>query len=235
MNEPLLNALGQPIGAPVSQTFPRPRPPRTQMTGQFCSLVATDPKAHASALFEAFAKDTDGRNWTYLPYGPFEQEKDLASWMAAACAGQDPLFHTILDPLGTPIGLASFLRIDEKVGSIEVGHIHFSPLLQRHPAATEAMFLMMRRVFDELGYRRYEWKCDALNAPSCKAAERLGFQYEGTFRQATHYKGRNRDTAWFAIIDTDWPAIKAAFEAWLSPENFDDTGQQKTRLQTMKS
>lgn len=233
MSDTLLNTLGQPIGAPIDTDFPRPMPPKTPMTGRFCSVIPTSPDAHSEALFSAFQKDTNGRNWTYLPYGPFDRLEDFQNWLETSCQRADPMFHTILDPDGTPIGLASFLRIDPANGVIEVGHIHFSPLLQRHPAATEAMFLMMRRVFDELGYRRYEWKCDALNAPSSRAAERLGFQYEGTFRQATHYKGRNRDTAWFAIIDTHWPRVKAAFEAWLDPDNFDADGQQKTRLATL--
>lgn len=169
-------------------------------------------------------------DWTYLPYGPFKSAKDFSGWAEANLQGDDPLFHVIQDATGMPLGLASYLRIDPNAGSIEVGHIHFSRMIQRRPVATEAMYLMMRRVFDELGYRRYEWKCDALNERSCKAARRLGFTYEGTFRQATHYKGRNRDTAWFSVIDSDWPAIKAEFERWLTPENFGDGGEQKTRL-----
>lgn len=129
------------------------------------------------------------------------------------------------------VGLASYLRIDPAVGVIEVGHIHFSPLMQRTPMATECMYLMMRRVFDELGYRRYEWKCDNLNAPSKLAAERLGFSYDGLFKQATMYKGRNRDTAWFSILDNDWPSLKQGFESWLQVANFDAQGQQIRRLQ----
>jgi len=131
---------------------------------------------------------------------------------------------------GRPLGLASYLRIEPAVGVIEVGHIHYAPALQRSVAATEAMALMMCRVFDELGYRRYEWKCDALNAPSRRAAERLGFRFEGVFRQATITKGRNRDTAWYAIIDRDWPDIRTAFERWLDPANFDGDGRQRRRL-----
>ncbi|TMV09184.1 GNAT family N-acetyltransferase [Ruegeria sediminis] len=196
------------------------------MRGRFCTVVPLDPASHAPGLFRAFAEDTEGRNWTYLPYGPFHSESGFSDWLESSCGGTDPLFHTLLDSAGNPVGMASYLRIDPASGVIEVGHIHFSPLLQRRPEATETMYLMMRRVFDELGYRRYEWKCDALNAPSRRAAERLGFQFEGVFRQATHYKGRNRDTAWYAIIDKDWPRIRDAFEAWLSPDNFDATGQQ---------
>ena len=219
----------QPVGAPVTLTLPRPAPPRSPMTGRTGSVVPTTPD-HAPALHAAFAADTQGRDWTYLPYGPFADTDSFADWLTHSCLGDDPLFHTVLDPDGTPLGLASFLRIDPKVGVIEVGHIHFAPALQRTPLATEAMALMMARVFDDLGYRRYEWKCDALNAPSRAAAARLGFTYEGTFRQATVVKGRNRDTAWFSILDSEWPAQKARFNRWLDPANFDDTGQQRSPL-----
>ena len=150
--------------------------------------------------------------------------------MQRVCLGDDPLFHAIIDSAtGKAIGVASYLRIDPASGSIEVGHINYSPLLQRTPAATEAMYLMMQRVF-ELGYRRYEWKCDALNARSRAAAQRYGFSFEGVFRQATVYKGRNRDTAWYAAIDQEWPALQAAFLQWLDPANFDQDGRQRVRL-----
>jgi RimJ/RimL family protein N-acetyltransferase len=132
------------------------------------------------------------------------------------------------------VGMSSYLRIEPGVGVIEVGHIHFSPLMQRTPIATETMYLMMCRVFDELRYRRYEWKCDALNAPSCAAAKRLGFTFEGIFRQLTMYKDRNRDTAWYSIIDSEWPALKAAFEAWLNPENFDHQERQIASLYSFR-
>lgn len=224
------NALGQPIGRPVTGEFPRPTPPYTPMEGQHCSVVPLDVNRHAPGLFRAFANDADHRNWTYLPYGPFGSEEEFETWARATCMDADPMFHTVLDANDVPVGMASYLRIEPAAGVIEVGHIHFSPLLQRKPQSTEVMYLMMRRVFDELGYRRYEWKCDALNAPSCSAAQRLGFTYEGTFRQATHYKGRNRDTAWYSILDSEWPRIRDAFEAWLSPDNFDEAGQQRKPL-----
>lgn len=227
---PRLNPLGQPIGDPVEGWTARPRPPRTAMTGRTCALVPVDTDAHGPALHRAFAADRDGRDWTYLAYGPFAEEAAFLAWLGTVAAADDPHFHTILDAAGAPIGLASYLRIDPAVGVIEVGHIHYAPVLQRAVAATEAMALMMRRAFDELGYRRYEWKCDALNAPSRRAAERLGFTYEGTFRQATLYKGRNRDTAWYAIVDRDWPRVRAAFERWLDPANVDAAGRQKARL-----
>ena len=165
--------------------------------------------------------------WTYLSSDSFERLEDYRAWLTPMAQSQDPLFHTIVDRgTGMPAGIAAYLRIDPPMGVIEVGHIAFSPLLQRTPAATEAMYLLMRRAFDELGYRRYEWKCDSLNAPSRAAADRLGFRYEGIFRQALVYKGRNRDTAWYSIVDKEWPARKAAFEAWLDPSNFAADGRQ---------
>ena len=199
------------------------------MLGRFGKLVPTTPD-HAADLHAAFVADTGARDWTYLPYGPFESETAFGDWLSATCLGDDPLFHTICAPDGKALGLASYLRIDPANGVIEVGHIHFAPTLQRTALATEAMALMMARAFDELGYRRYEWKCDALNAPSRRAAERLGLTYEGTFRQATVVKGRNRDTAWFSILDHEWPALKARMTAWLDPSNFDSAGHQITSL-----
>lgn len=228
------NALGQAVGAPLNLAFPRPRPTPIPMPGRFCSVVPTDVDAHAAGLFAAFDADTQGRGWTYLPYGPFKTLVDLRSWMRATCTGSDPLFHTILDAVGHPCGLASYLRIEPATGVIEVGHIHLSPALKQTAAATEAMFLMMARVFDELGYRRYEWKCDALNEPSRRAAIRLGFQYEGIFRKATHYKGRNRDTAWFSVIDDEWPALRSAFRQWLSPANMNTDGRQLQRIEGLR-
>lgn len=224
------NALGQPIGFPLDVTLPRPRPPATPMVGRHVRVVPTDPAAHAAGLFAAYREDAENRIWTYLPYGPFQTEAALSAWLTPAAAGTDPMFHTILDASGRPCGLASYLRIDPGNGVIEVGHINLAPRLQRSVAATEAMWLMMARVFDELGYRRYEWKCDALNVPSRRAAERLGFTYEGTFRQATQYKGRNRDTAWFAIIDKDWPRLREGYARWLDPANFDADGRQRQTL-----
>jgi RimJ/RimL family protein N-acetyltransferase len=171
--------------------------------------------------------------WDYMPYGPFASLADYLSWVESVRSGHDPIFFAIVDPgTGRALGVASYLRITPAAGTIEVGHIALSPALQRHPAATEAMVLMMRRAFGQ-GYRRYEWKCNALNLPSRRAAERLGLSYEGTFRQATVVKGRNRDTAWFAATDRDWPALDEAFSAWLDPGNFDAAGRQKRRLSEM--
>lgn len=224
------NNLGQPVGVPLPGWSPPPRPPREPLEGRYCRLEPLDPDRHAAALFAANAADAEGRGWTYLAYGPFGTLAEYGDWMTSACLGDDPLFFAIIDSAdGQPAGLASYLRIAPEAGSIEVGHIHYAPRLQQRPAATEAMFLLMRRAF-ELGYRRYEWKCDSLNAPSRAAAQRLGLSFEGIFRQATVYKGRNRDTAWYAAIDSEWPALREAFLAWLDPGNFDEQGRQKTRL-----
>ena len=230
------NELGQPIGEVVLNWQPVPRPPRTAMEGRHCRVEPIDPDRHGSQLFEAYRTDERGWNFTYLPYEPFETEAALRDWMARTCLGDDPLFHAIVDSkTGKAVGVASYLRIEPAVGVIETGHIHYSPLLQRTPAGTEAMFLMMRRVFSELGYRRYEWKCNALNAPSCRAAERLGFRFEGIFRQATIVKGRSRDTAWYSILDKEWPALEQAFSNWLDPSNFDECGQQKASLSVFRN
>ncbi|MEN9061782.1 GNAT family N-acetyltransferase [Ponticoccus litoralis] len=222
-----LNAYGQPIGLPVDLPLPRPLPPHDDLTGRSVTLSALTPD-HAPALYRAM---TDPAGWTYL--GADEPRTDEAAarrWAKAKAASQDPLFYSLLVG-GAPQGVLSLLRINPEAASIEVGYIHYAPALQGTLAATEAQFLLMRHVFDDLGYRRHEWKCDALNAPSRKAAERLGFTYEGTFRQALVYKGRNRDTAWFSITDSEWPALKARFTRWLSPGNFHPDGRQKKRLQ----
>ena len=203
------------------------------MVGRCCRLEPLDPARHAEELFAANAHDADGRGWTYLAVRPVPDLAAYRHWMIATCLVEDPLFHVVVDAAsGKAVGVASYLRIEPRSGSIEVGHLRFSPLLQRSPASTEAMYLMMRRAF-ELGYRRYEWKCDALNAPSRAAAQRLGFTFEGVFRQATVYKGRNRDTAWFSILDTEWPRLDAAFRSWLDPANFDAEGRQRLRLRDL--
>jgi RimJ/RimL family protein N-acetyltransferase len=228
--EPSLNDLGQPVGFPLPGWVCPPIPPREPMKGRFCRLEPLDPDRHAAALFAANAADEQGRNWTYLRYGPFRTLPSYRDWMSTYCLGDDPLFFAIVDrAVGQPVGVASYLAIAPASGSIEVGHIHYSPRLQRSPAATEAMYLLMKRAF-EIGYRRYEWKCDALNAASRAAAQRLGLSFEGIFRQATVYKDRNRDTAWYAAIDAEWPALREAFLAWLDPSNFDGKGQQRARL-----
>jgi RimJ/RimL family protein N-acetyltransferase len=228
----MLNEHDQPVGEPVAWTA-RPYPPRTPMIGRTCRVEPLDVDAHASDLHEANLEDAAGKNWTYLTSEPFVDLDAYRLWLAKMNAGNDPMFHAIVDAsTGKAVGIAAYMRIDPANGVIEVGHINYSPRLQRTPMATEAMWLMMRRVFDELGYRRYEWKCDDLNEPSRKAAVRYGFTYEGTFRQALVYKGRNRDTAWYSMLDREWPARDAEFRRWLAPENFDGEGRQRTVLRT---
>jgi RimJ/RimL family protein N-acetyltransferase len=234
---PEYNHLGQPVGFPLPNWTPPPAPAREPMEGRYCRLETLDPARHADELYAANSLDKDGRDWTYLPYGPFGSLAEYRGWMETLCQASDPaffgtgyIFFAILDkPTNKPLGIASYCRITPAVGCIEVGGIHFSARMKRSPIATEAMFLMMKNVF-ELGYRRYEWKCDSLNAPSRAAAQRLGFSYEGIFRQAIVYKNRNRDTAWYAMIDSEWPALRAIFDKWLDPANFDAQGRQRLRL-----
>jgi RimJ/RimL family protein N-acetyltransferase len=230
MHSEFKNHLGQPVGAPLPTWMPPPRPPRVPLDGRYCRIEPLHADHHAADLFAANALDTNDAGWTYMAYGPFASLDDYRQWVQGASVSDDPLFYAIID-LSTQkaVGVASYIRIDPKSGAIEVGGLKYSPLLQRKPAATEAMYLMMQRAFD-LGYRRYEWKCDALNLPSRAAAQRLGFSYEGLFRQATVYKNRNRDTAWYSILDGEWPKLNEAFMRWLAPENFDAGGRQKQSL-----
>ena len=225
------NDFGQAIGVALPQWTVRPHPPRTSISGRFCRVEPLDASAHSHDLYECLGAPAnhDGR-WTYLPYGPFEDRESFQRWLEKSAASDDPLFFTIVDLHGRAVGVAAYMRIDRTNGVIEIGHLNFSRHLQRTAAATEAMYLMLRRAFDELGYRRYEWKCDSFNAPSRRAAERLGFTYEGLFRQAVVYKQRTRDTTWFSITDAEWPARRAAFEAWLGAGNFDAAGMQRQPL-----
>ena len=229
----LTNPLGQPIGFAVPDWKSATRPSRKCLPGRFCRLEPLDPAQHAADLFAANALDTDGRSWTYLPYGPFESFSAYCAWLEKFCLGDDPLFFAVIgQATGKAIGLASYLRIEPLGGAIEIGHLKFSPLMQQTPAATEAMWLLMNEAFS-LGFRRYEWKCNSHNHPSRKAAQRLGLSYEGVFRQALVVKGHNRDTAWYAAVDGEWPALRAAFEQWLAPENFDADGRQHQSLSTL--
>lgn len=208
---------------------PPPPPQRTALQGRYCQVEPLYADQHAASLYAANAADP-GSMWTYLPYGPFEGYGDYKEWMEQMETSLDPIFYAIVEAAtGQANGIASYLRINQSNGVIEVGHLAYAPRLRRTPAATEAMYLMMEHVFT-LGYRRYEWKCDALNAASRAAAQRLGFSYEGLFQQAVVYKERNRDTAWYALIDKDWPAIQDAFQQWLDPNNFDEEGRQKIAL-----
>ena len=207
-----------------------PWPGQTVLEGRYVRLEPLDADRHAADLFRANSADKAGVIWNYLPYGPFSSVAGYHHWVKEAVSGKDPHFYAIIDQkTGHAGGVASYLRITPASGSIEVGHINFAPELQRSPGATEAMYLMMKWAF-EAGYRRYEWKCDASNKRSRRAAERFGFSYEGIFRQHTLSKGRNRDTAWFAAIDKEWPALKEAYTAWLAPANFDAKGQQVEAL-----
>ena len=226
------NEFDQSIGFPLTDWKPCDHPPKTALRGQFCTVEPINVEKHGRSLFEANLEAENGRFWTYLGYGPFTHFSEYKQWIQKTCLGNDPQFYAIVNnQSGEAIGVASYLRIHPEMGVIEVGHINFAPKLQQTPAATEAMYLMMKNVFETLGYRRYEWKCDALNEPSKKAAMRLGFKPEGVFRQATMYKGRNRDTAWFSILDSEWPNLKTKFEAWLQDTNFDANGKQIQRLQ----
>ncbi len=226
------NKLGMPVGYPLENWQPRQRPPHTEMRGEYCVMAPLQPDQHASELYKANLQDKENRIWVYMPYGPFDTEDDYREWMNATCLGDDPQFYAVIDSqTGKAAGVASFLRIVPDLGVIETGHINLAPPLQRTIAATEVMYLMMCRVFDELGYRRFEWKCDSMNEKSCNAAIRLGFTYEGTFRKAALYKGRNRDTAWYSMTDSEWPAVREGFTRWLAPANFDAEGRQKARLQ----
>ncbi len=199
------------------------------------TLAPLDPQAHAEALWEGSGGREHDRLWTYLFAGPFPDRATFDADLAAKAASQDPLFFSILDNANAnAAGYASFMRIEPAHRSIEVGSILYTPQLQRTRGATEAMYLMARHVFEDLGYRRYEWKCNALNEPSRRAALRLGFSFEGIFRQHMIIKGRNRDTAWYAMLDSEWPARKAAFERWLDPSNFDAEGRQKSPLSAVR-
>lgn len=228
-----LNALGQPVGDALPAWQVPSAPERVVLSGSYCSLEPLSAHQHAADLFAAASLDVTGGSWTYLPYGPFESRDAYVAWLSARECESDPLFFAIVDAAGgKAVGVCAYLRIDAAVGCIEVGHLYFSPLLQKTPAATEAIYLMMRHAF-ELGYRRCEWKCDALNAASRRAAQRLGFSFEGVFRQALVLKGRNRDTAWFSVIDGEWPALQPVFERWLAPENFAQDGAQIVALSSL--
>ncbi len=230
------NEFGQPIGFPVPAWTPRAHPPASSVAGRYCEIEKLDPDRHAHQLWECYCEASDARDWTYLFTGPFDNFRDFAFAAEKMAVSLDPFHYTVLDRAsGRAAGTAALMRIDPANGVIEVGSIAYSPRLQRSRAGTEAMYLLMRRAFDELGYRRYEWKCDSLNGPSRAAAERYGFRFEGLFRQAVIYKGRNRDTAWFSIIDEEWPAVRTAFEAWLDPGNFDEAGLQRRSLAAIRA
>jgi RimJ/RimL family protein N-acetyltransferase len=224
-----MNEWGQPLGTPIDNWQPLDYPRPQVLAGWGCRLEPLNCEQHGHELWLAFAQDS-GAMWTYLNSGPFADETAFGHWLQTIQGQQAPLFYAIVDERhNRPLGLASYLRIDPAAGSIEVGWLHFSPALQRSRLATAAMVLMMEHAFS-LGYRRYEWKCNALNRPSWQAALRLGFHYEGTFRQARVDKGHNRDTAWFSILDREWPLLLPCYQRWLADDNFDAQGQQGCRL-----
>ena len=225
------NEHGQPVGFDLPGWDPPPFPPHEALGGRYARLEPLTTAKHARDVFEAQADDPGNERWTYSFSGPFADLAAYEAWMTEAQSSRDPQHYAIVDVASErAVGTASYLRIDPRHGVIEVGHIYFSPRLARTRAATEAIYLFIARAF-ELGYRRFEWKCDSCNLPSRAAATRFGFTYEGTFRQAIVNKGRNRDTTWFAIIDGDWNrGLKTAFEHWLDPANFGADGKQKSKL-----
>jgi len=229
-------ATGLPIGPRVLDPSPAPRPQRTTLTGRHVSVMPLDPALHANSLYAATSGLENERLWLYLFDGPFASRAEFDAYLTRIASVEDRLYYAILDNTsGRAMGHVCYLRIEPAQRCIEVGGILYAPSLQRTPGATEAMYLMARHIFEDLGYRRYEWKCHALNAPSRRAALRLGFTYEGVFCQHMIMKGRNRDTAWFSMLDSEWPARKAAFERWLDPANFDAEGQQKISLSALNS
>lgn len=231
----LTNEYGQPTGAAMPDWQPRPMPQRVTLDGHYCRLEPLT-VAHASALFSAYQAWGDGRSYTYLFRAPDKTVEEFTTWVASVCEQADPLHFAVIDKKsGAPAGTLALMRIDAQHGAMEVGHVHFSPLMTGTPVSSEAQWLLMRYAFDTLGYRRYEWKCNSLNAPSRRAALRLGFTFEGRFRQALVVKGHSRDTDWFAIIDSDWPAIDRALQRWLAADNFSADGKQRRTLESWRT
>jgi RimJ/RimL family protein N-acetyltransferase len=227
-----LPGTGQPVG-PQVDAAPAARPEPVTLQGRFCAIERLDAARHGAALWQAFKGRDD--LWTYSSNGPFKDEASFHAWLRERVELSDPYYFTITSPDGRALGVATYMEIRPKTRVIEIGHIVYGPELQRAPAATEAQYLLARHAIEALRYRRYEWKCHSLNAASRSAALRLGFTFEGIFRQHLIVKGRTRDTAWFSIVDSEWPRIRAAFEAWLAPENFDAMGKQKRRLEDIRN
>ncbi|MFD3299340.1 GNAT family N-acetyltransferase [Aquipseudomonas alcaligenes] len=222
------------MSADLSHWQPRPFPPHESLEGRFIRLEPLDFAQHADDLWNAL-QGPDPALWDYLPYGPFAERAAFDAWLAGHADSRDPQCYAVLEQASArALGLLAYLRITPKDGCIELGHIAFGAALQRTPGASEAVFLLARQAFDELGYRRLEWKCNARNARSRRAAERFGFSYEGLFRQHMIVKGENRDTAWYALIDGEWPQCRTAFQRWLAADNFDDRGRQKIRLEELR-
>lgn len=215
---------------------PRPRPERKVIDGRYARLEPLSAAKHGDGLYEASSVADIGGRFAWLPDYPPQTRADFQPWLDRVEASEDPLFFTVIDKAsGKVAGRQTLMRIDAACGVIEIGNIYWGPLISRKPAATEAQFLFMKYIFDDLGYRRYEWKCNNRNEPSKRAAERFGFKFEGIFRQHLVVKGENRDTAWYSIIDKEWPALRIAYEAWLDPANFDGDGGQKRRLEDFRA
>lgn len=229
---PELNEFNQLVGDQIENWSPCPCPSKNILSGRYCNLELLNIEKHSKDLFAALLFENNGESWTYLSCGPFEKIAEFNQWIETTTAKSDPILYAVLDKkTQMPIGISGYLRIFPEHGTIEIGHIHFSQKLKKTPLATEAIYLMISHAFDELNYRRLEWKCNSLNEASKNAALRYGFQYEGTFRQMNVFKDRNRDTAWFSILDTEWPKLKIKFEKWLDKSNFDNNGNQLKRLQ----
>jgi RimJ/RimL family protein N-acetyltransferase len=225
-------AAEQPVGAPVDAR-PAGTPKAVVLEGRYGRVEKLDASRHGADLWAALAGHD--QVWTYLAYGPFAQAEAFGSWLAAHAGTADPFCYVVIDNTGRACGILSLMSVRPDMRVIEVGHVLLSPVLQRTPLATEVQYLLARYALETLGYRRYEWKCNALNAASRRAAVRLGFEFEGVFPQHMIVKGRNRDTAWYGMLDRDWPARKQAFERWLAPENFDADGRQKSSLSDARS
>ncbi|MFD2307411.1 GNAT family N-acetyltransferase [Enterococcus termitis] len=232
MNERIRkNEYDQPIGKEVIGWTTRELPEKFKLEGQYCSLERVSLEKHLDDLYEVYGPNSRPENWTYIPLNRFEDKSVFADYLQTISQSLDPVHYAIIDKSnGKALGTLALMRIDQEQGSAEVGFVIYADELKRTRIATEAQYLAACYIFDELGYRRYEWKCDALNEPSRKAALRLGFVFEGVFRQAVVYKERNRDTAWFSIIDSEWPKVKQRIETWLAPENFTEEGKQKSSL-----
>jgi RimJ/RimL family protein N-acetyltransferase len=217
-------------GPPVSAEAAK-RPEKISLEGAYASVMPLDPARHGDSLWQEMGGARNAELWRYMHSGPFETRESFDRYLAANAASEDPLYFTVVDrATGQPGGHATYLRIDAGQRVMEVGSIVYVETFQRTRASTEAMYLMAKHAFEELGYRRYEWKCNSLNEASQRAAQRLGFSFEGVFRQHMIVKGRSRDTAWYAMLDYEWPARRKEFERWLAPDNFDEQGRQKTRL-----
>lgn len=224
------------MGAPLPGWTPRPRPARQVLSGRYGRLEPVNVERHGADLYASYSDAADDRDWTYLAVERPVSRERLDEYLQQLARSEDPLHFAIVDTdSGQARGTAALMRIEPAHGVIEVGHITFSRRLQRTRLGSEAIFLFMGLVFDELGYRRFEWKCDSLNAPSRAAAERYGFSFEGIFRHALVSKDRNRDTAWYALIAEDWPRIKAAFESWLLPDNFTADERQRRSLREIRA